>query len=281
MRLEVDVCPEKLDPGVDPKQDKLTLFMAEELASFHEATAVIERHARNNNPSQLTVEQVNELMKFRRGKGWGTWETRKDEIRLNVTTGDLIDMNVLDADYRDHLAIHEWYLSYRKRRLKSVVRYAEDPNLTLEQFQSMNEKNTEEAVQSVPRPEALTTSAKLMIKEAEARPDQISALLTKTLEAKEALYAAMNELGETVHGFKHHTNEYSKDLHAFKSSVILDLGAAKKEMADVRKFFLEKEHVTEIERLKEFLDLCDRFKKLKDEGVLDVITDCILKLEGA
>ena len=279
MRVEVDVCASKLDPGKDPKESQLTAWLSEEIESFNEANAVIRNHE-GNDPDKLTVQQIDQHMKLRRGKGWGFWDKTKGGDRLNVTSGDLIDMHTLRADFLDHLGIHEWYTVYRKRRLKSVIRYAEDPNLTLEQFEAMNEKNTEEALQNVPKPEALTTVARNMINEAGGRPDQISVLLTKTLEAKEALYAAMNDLGETVHGFKKTTDDYSKDLHAFKSSVILDLSAAKKEMADVRKFFLEKEHVTEIERLREFIQLCERFKALKDAGVLDVITDAILKLEG-
>lgn len=50
-------------------------------------------------------------------------------------------------------------------------------------------------------------------------------------------------------------------------------------LADVRKFFLSDEHVSEIERLKDFVDTCERLKALKESGFLDQIADTILKLD--
>jgi hypothetical protein len=51
-------------------------------------------------------------------------------------------------------------------------------------------------------------------------------------------------------------------------------------MKDIRKFFLEKEHIDEIERIKEFCDVCERLRSLITDGTMDTITDSILKLEG-
>lgn len=279
--IDVDVDPGKLQPGETERDSKRATFLQNEILSFHEANKVMEDFKRLN-PDKMSAHEIDRLLLKVRGKGWGKWNKGKDSIDgLELTTSDIIDQQTLMASYVDQISIYQWYLHYRKKRMKACICYAEQPNVTIQQLLAMNEKAEQEMIGSVPPPTALATKAKVMIKEADARPDQITELLNKTLAAKEALFAAMNDLGETVHGFKKTTDDYSKDLHAFKASVILDLGAAKKEMADVRKFFLEKEHVTEIDRLKEFLDLCDRFKKLKDDGVLDVITDCILKLEGA
>lgn len=50
-------------------------------------------------------------------------------------------------------------------------------------------------------------------------------------------------------------------------------------LKDVRQFFLEPTYETEINRLHEFVDVCERLKALKDSGFLDTIADTILKLE--
>lgn len=267
----------------DAKGNALSDWLAAELASFHEAMGVVDSYRHECNPDKMSAQDLNKLLLHKRGRGWGKWKDGKGESLQGAafTTSDFIDQKTLLASYVDHISIHQWYIQFRKKRLKLFIRYAAEPDLTLQTLETMSENVKQEFSETIPKPVALTTQAKIMQKEAEVRPDQLTVLLTKTIEAKEALYAAMADLGETVHGFKKLTDDYSKELHAFKSSVIFDLGAAKREMADVRKFFLEKEHVTEIDRLKEFLDLCDRFKKLKDDGVLDVITDVILKLEGA
>jgi len=274
--------PSKLQPGEIEKDSALAAWLIEELRSYHETRGVIEDFKRIN-PDEISAQEVNQMMLRIRGKGWGKWKDPdgKNLQGLELSLGDLLDQKTLSNSFVDQVTIFEWWLNYRKKRLKNCIRYAEQPDFTLESFKLMNQKLTEETIASVPQPAALMSEARTTIKEAQGRPDQIGDLLHKTLAAKEALFTAMNDLGESVAGFKKISDTYASELHAFKSSVILDLGAARKEMADVRKFFLEKEHITEIERLKEFLDLCDRFKKLKDSGVLDVITDVILKLEGA
>jgi len=266
-------------PGGDVKEGALAAWLIEELHSYHEANGVFEDFKRKH-PNKLSAWDLNKLLLKLRGKGWGKWKYEDHIAGLKLTTGDFIDHKTLLASYIDTLDVQIWYVSFRKKRLKNCIRYAEQPDYTIEQFKNMHDKLEQEMIATVPQPTALATQAQTMQKEAEKRPDQISELLAKTLAAKEALYAAMNDLGETVHGFKEISDNYSKELHAFRSSVILDLGAAKKEMADVRKFFLEKDHAIEIERLKEFIELCEKFKALKDAGVLDVITDAILKLEG-
>lgn len=50
-------------------------------------------------------------------------------------------------------------------------------------------------------------------------------------------------------------------------------------LADVRKFFLDPRHEEEIQRLKEFVQICERLRELKRDGFLDAVTDTILRLE--
>jgi hypothetical protein len=48
--------------------------------------------------------------------------------------------------------------------------------------------------------------------------------------------------------------------------------------ADVRRFFLDDRHETEVRRLAEFVGLCERLKVLKDSGFIDRIADTMLTL---
>lgn len=259
---------------------RLAEWLKDEILSAYEARKVVETFQRDKDPRTMEIRDLDEYMQLRLGKSFGKWTVKDRTDKVNLSTADMIDFNSMEADFKDHLAIHRWYMEFRQRRLKNLISYAEKEDFTIEQLERMSTDLEKKTVDTVPQPTHLMATAKTLQTEAEARPDQITNLLTKTLAAKEALFAAMNDLGEMVHGFKEKTDAYSKDLHAFRSSVILDLGAAKKEMADVRKFFLEKEHLDEMARLKEFIELCEQFKRLKDSGVLDVITDAILKLEG-
>jgi hypothetical protein len=49
-------------------------------------------------------------------------------------------------------------------------------------------------------------------------------------------------------------------------------------LKDVRQFFLNENHETEVARLKEFVELCERLQKLKASGFLDTVADTMLKL---
>jgi hypothetical protein len=50
-------------------------------------------------------------------------------------------------------------------------------------------------------------------------------------------------------------------------------------LKEVRQFFLEEAYETEIQRLSEFIDLCERLKALKESGFLDTVADTILRLD--
>jgi hypothetical protein len=47
---------------------------------------------------------------------------------------------------------------------------------------------------------------------------------------------------------------------------------------DIRKFFLEADHKTEMERLDRFIRMCKELKALKEDGTLDAILDSVLRL---
>lgn len=49
-------------------------------------------------------------------------------------------------------------------------------------------------------------------------------------------------------------------------------------LREVREFFLEDKHEAEVARLTEFVDLCERLKKLKDSGFLDTVAETMLRL---
>lgn len=49
-------------------------------------------------------------------------------------------------------------------------------------------------------------------------------------------------------------------------------------MREVRKFFLESDYATEVARVHEFVGVCKELAALRDNGVLDAVSDTILKL---
>jgi hypothetical protein len=68
--------------------------------------------------------------------------------------------------------------------------------------------------------------------------------------------------------------EIREERIAFGSEIRLLMSGLK----EVRQFFLEDSYETQINRLHEFVDLCERLKALKESGFLDAVSDTILKL---
>ena len=49
-------------------------------------------------------------------------------------------------------------------------------------------------------------------------------------------------------------------------------------LRDIRKFFLESDYDKELARLKEFIKICKELEELKNSGMLDAVSDTIIKL---
>lgn len=49
-------------------------------------------------------------------------------------------------------------------------------------------------------------------------------------------------------------------------------------LRDIRKFFLEDDYQKELERLRDFVELCQLLKELKEAGVLDAVADTMIRL---
>lgn len=264
----------------------LAAHVGDWLAIEEQAYAEVERefdHGKVRAPDHWDINTIDAYMREKFGVGFGVWTTKPNGGKAIAfqTERDFVNLNVLTAHFHDIIANMDHYLKWRKSRLGLLRRYANDRIKTITEFDIMDDQINKHAEATMPNNENLAGIAKTVVAEAKRRPDQIHELVGKVSEAREALFAAMADIGTTFHTFKESTDNIAKELHAFRSSVVTDLSKAKSEMEDVRKFFLSKDHVTEIDRLREFITLCEQLKALKDSGFLDAVADTILKLEGS
>lgn len=107
----------------------------------------------------------------------------------------------------------------------------------------------------------------------EARP-----MVTAAGEARAAIDILTKDLGGQIDDFRAKSKKHLEDLRGLKFATVAEVTAMKKELADMRTFFLGADHDREIVRLREFVDLCERIAKLKSAGVLDAVADTVLKL---
>jgi hypothetical protein len=118
----------------------------------------------------------------------------------------------------------------------------------------------------------------MAIEEAKKVTEIMDNITEKTIEARMTLEEACNGIGEYVEKLKPLKLEVTDQLRAMRTTTAIEVASILKPLEDLRKFFLGEQHDKEIERLREFVDLCERLEKLKKSGFLDTVADTMLKL---
>jgi len=116
------------------------------------------------------------------------------------------------------------------------------------------------------------------IAESKTIKKEMNTLIEDTIEAKQALREAVEGIGENMDKLKPMKKDLIENLRGMRMTTTTEVAAMIKPLEDLRKFFLGAEHDKEINRLREFVDLCERLEKLKKSGFLDTVADTMLKL---
>ena len=116
------------------------------------------------------------------------------------------------------------------------------------------------------------------ITESKTIKKEMSTLIEETNDAKQALKAAVEGIGENMEKIKPMKKEMIESLRGMRMTTTTEVAAMIKPLEDLRKFFLGAEHDKEVARLREFVDLCERLQKLKESGFLDSVADTMLKI---
>jgi len=68
------------------------------------------------------------------------------------------------------------------------------------------------------------------------------------------------------------------ELRNARMSVVSEVQTMLVMMKDIRKFFLESDYKEEVERLGKFVALCKELEELKSSGIMDAVSDVMIKL---
>jgi|SRR5208283_1463612 len=67
-------------------------------------------------------------------------------------------------------------------------------------------------------------------------------------------------------------------IRAARMTIANETSLAIVALKDVRKFFLDDDYQKEVQRLREFIDLCERLDEIRQSGLVDAVSDAIIKL---
>lgn len=103
-------------------------------------------------------------------------------------------------------------------------------------------------------------------------------LAIRTQEARELLQLHCDHIRESWLDWLEKSTKIMEAIRQARVTTGTEAKALLNECADVRKFFLSDQHEIEITRLREFIELAERLRSLKQDGTLDKLADTILKL---
>lgn len=127
-----------------------------------------------------------------------------------------------------------------------------------------------------------------MDKLAEAVVEHIKATLPPNqAELAMAMREARRVLDDNIQDVNTIMREYDRvmaealtTVRTKRMSTVAEAAATVAALKEVRAFFLGKDYREEITRLNEFIDVCERLKKLKDSGFLDTVADTMIRLSA-
>lgn len=123
-----------------------------------------------------------------------------------------------------------------------------------------------------------TELSKAMIKFVEVLNDKNVDLAVKSIEARKFLEWHCNHVKEKWIDWKEQSGGVLQDIRQTRVAIGHESRQLLAECGDVRKFFLSEDHEKEVAKLREFIELCERLRALKNDGTLDKVADTILKL---
>jgi len=100
------------------------------------------------------------------------------------------------------------------------------------------------------------------------RADEILVAMETSMRSIEE---AFRDTGPTI-------NDRISLLRSARMSIVTEISLMLPQLRDLRTFFFEDQHRREIERLQEFISLCEKLKALKADGTLDAVCDVSLRL---
>jgi len=112
----------------------------------------------------------------------------------------------------------------------------------------------------------------------EADADLMASLTAELKESKKTLETLFNDLTALHDQIQPKLSEQIKRVRESRMTVVREMTETLVCLRDVRKFFLEADYKTEIERLERFVRLLRDLQGLKTEGVLDAVADSMMRL---
>jgi hypothetical protein len=117
-----------------------------------------------------------------------------------------------------------------------------------------------------------------VIEEANDMPGQLAPSVKAAREARETVSELLRGIGYEMEQFEDNCRDHLNAIRGKRIAVVSEATQMTNALKEVRQFFIGADYKTEMERLGEFVTLCERMQRLKDSGFLDRVADTMLNL---
>lgn len=117
-----------------------------------------------------------------------------------------------------------------------------------------------------------------VIDEINKSPQKLTALARAAIDARGVLEENMHALGGGMEELQGQVKVALEDIRQSRFAFVSEVQQMLNPLKELRAFLLDHQYETEIKRLREFCDLCERLQRLKADGTLDALADTIIRL---
>ena len=117
-----------------------------------------------------------------------------------------------------------------------------------------------------------------IIAEVNELPNRMNPQIKAAREAREIVRELLKGIGHEMTQFEENCRDHLNAIRGKRIAMVSEATSITAALKEVRQFFIGSDYKLEMERLGEFVSLCERLQKLKDSGFLDQVADTMLNL---
>ena len=110
-------------------------------------------------------------------------------------------------------------------------------------------------------------------------PKEASPIVKQAKESREIIDQLLHGIGGEMERFKADSKTHIETIRATRYTVLNEVNQMLTGLKDVRQFFMGSDYKEQTDRLRGFVELCERLQKLKETGFLDAVADTIIELD--
>lgn len=118
-----------------------------------------------------------------------------------------------------------------------------------------------------------------IMQEIQKLPKEATGIVKQAKESREIIDQLLHGIGGEMERFKAEAGEHIQNIRSTRYTIVSETNTMMNALKDVRQFFMGTDYKEQIDRLRGFVELCERLQKLKESGFLDAVADTMIKLD--